>query len=76
MTLSDLTTQRDETLARLDRRWAWCDANPGHPLFAEREDAVLADLAEYERLEDALRAHQPTQSAFMAAATRADRFTS
>lgn len=50
-----LADERDRLVERMDRRWAWLDANGGHPQFIEREDAVLADIQEYERIEDALR---------------------
>ena len=50
-----LADERDALVTRLDKRWDWCDANEGHPQFIEREDAVIADLATYETMEDALR---------------------
>lgn len=50
-----LTAERDALVARMDRRWAWLDAHEGHPQFVEREDALLADIATYTRIEDALR---------------------
>lgn len=54
MTTIDLLTERNEILDRLEKRWRWLDANPNHPQYIEREDACLADLADYERLEGAL----------------------
>jgi hypothetical protein len=69
-----LTEQRDAALELLQRRWNWLDANPGHPLYREREDACLVALADYERLEDAIRM-ATEQSAFFVAAP-ADRYTS
>jgi hypothetical protein len=56
MTTLDLLTERNAVRDRLEKRWRWLDANPNHPEYAAREDACLADLADYERLEDALTA--------------------
>lgn len=38
---------------RLERGWAWFDANPDHPQFAAREDRWIAWLREYEAAFDA-----------------------
>lgn len=54
MTIEQLTVERDTTLARLESRWSWCQANPTHPKIDERTDAALADLKAYEDLEDAI----------------------
>lgn len=50
-----LAADRDALVDRLEKRWEWIGANPGHPRFIEREDEVLADLKLYEEHEDALR---------------------
>lgn len=50
-----LAAQRDGLVTKLEARWRWLDANPGHPQFREREDKALIDLATYEAMEDALR---------------------
>lgn len=50
-----LSKERNEAMRLLDKRWAWCDANAGHPQFAEREEALIGLLHEYEAMEDALR---------------------
>jgi hypothetical protein len=74
MTTLDLLTERNTVLARLEKRWRWLDANPNRPQFAEREAACLADLADYERLEDAIRSAEPVQTGFLPASV--DRFAS
>lgn len=50
-----LADERDALVARLEKRWAWCDANEGHEAFIDRESAVIADITSYEAMEDALR---------------------
>lgn len=50
-----LAKARTEVVARMEKRWGWLDANEGHPQFEEREDALIADIAEYEAMENALR---------------------
>lgn len=54
MNVDQLTAERDVVLARLEKRWAWCQNNPNSPLIKERTDAALADLKAYEDLEQAL----------------------
>lgn len=49
-----LADERDVVEQRLETRWKWLNANPGHPQFVEREDAVLADLKRYEAIQDQL----------------------
>lgn len=51
-----LASERDSMMKRLDKRWDWCWTNVDNPNFAQREDALLADLKTYEAIEDALRA--------------------
>lgn len=50
----NMADERDTLKAKLETRWNWLNANPGHDQFVEREDAVLEDLKRYEALEDAL----------------------
>lgn len=61
-----LSDDRDELVRLLDKRWRWLDerstidlaawtVEKHHPQFDEREDALLAILAQYEAIEDALR---------------------
>lgn len=51
----ELAHERDRMVDLLETRWRWIDEHPGHAAFVEREDAVLSDLAAYERTEDVLR---------------------
>jgi len=50
-----LASERDTLLQRLDKRWDWCWMNVDNSQFAQREEALLADLTTYEAIEDALR---------------------
>lgn len=50
-----LSTERDALVARMDKRWTWCDGNDGHEQFIDREDALIADIRQYEAIEDVLR---------------------
>jgi hypothetical protein len=50
-----LASERDTLLQRLDKRWDWCWTNVDNSQFAQREEALLADLTTYEAIEDALR---------------------
>lgn len=50
-----LTEERDALIERMNKRWAWCDQNEGHPQFIDREEALIADIASYEAIEDELR---------------------
>ena len=57
---TDTAAKLDFVLRRLETRWKWIDDHPGHPLFTEREDSLLVDLKEYERIEDERWANQRT----------------
>ena len=50
----ELAEQRNDLVKRMETRWGWLDRNAGHPQFVEREDALIQDIHEYERTEDAL----------------------
>jgi len=63
---AQLATERDALVTRIEKRWAWLDESntvdlgewtveKHHPRFDEREDALLADIRQYEAIEDALR---------------------
>lgn len=50
----DLQPERDSLKAKLSIGWDWLDANPDNLLAEFTENAILADLVTYERMEDAL----------------------
>lgn len=50
----DLAPERNALRAKLDQGWDWLDANQDDPAHDATEDALLADLVTYERMEDAL----------------------
>lgn len=52
---AQLAIERDALVARMEKRWSWCDDNDGHELFIDREDALIADIQQYEAIEDVLR---------------------
>lgn len=50
-----ISIERDALVSRMEKRWSWCDGNEGHDQFIDREDALIADIRQYEAIEDVLR---------------------
>lgn len=49
----ELANERDELVSKMEVRWRWCMANDVS-WHQEREDILIADIATYAAMEDAL----------------------
>lgn len=49
-----LRARRDDVRERMEAGWAWLDENPDDPAYEEHETRLIAWIADYEQICDAL----------------------